>query len=191
MFHERHFARVYIKCHRHLMGRGQAVRHWFLVPAFGGSNPSAPAKHKYFTVRHVYIFTDPNVQILHTFTMQYDYSGTEDQLVRLEKEFWNAAANPDFYVENFAENGIMVLPFQGGIIDKSNVLDVVAKASAWKTYDLDKIQFIHINSDTIVLIYKATAEREGQPLYTAHISSTYIKNERWQLLLHQQTPFDR
>ena len=23
------------------------VRHWFLVPAFGGSNPSSPAKHKH------------------------------------------------------------------------------------------------------------------------------------------------
>jgi hypothetical protein len=29
------------------MGRGQVVRHQFLVLASGGSNPSAPAKHKH------------------------------------------------------------------------------------------------------------------------------------------------
>ncbi len=26
------------------------VRHWFLVPAFGGSNPSIPAKHEHYSV---------------------------------------------------------------------------------------------------------------------------------------------
>tara|TARA_B100000941_G_scaffold65328_1_gene43396 strand:- start:677 stop:823 length:147 start_codon:yes stop_codon:yes gene_type:complete len=29
-----------------VLGRGQAVRHRFLVAAFGGSNPPAPAKEK-------------------------------------------------------------------------------------------------------------------------------------------------
>ena len=28
----------------YILGIRQVVRHWFLVPAFGGSNPSSPAK---------------------------------------------------------------------------------------------------------------------------------------------------
>jgi hypothetical protein len=34
------------KPHHHIptMGRRQVVRHWFLVPAFVGSNPTVPAK---------------------------------------------------------------------------------------------------------------------------------------------------
>lgn len=34
-----------------VLDRRQAVRHWVLVPAFAGSNPAGPAKHKKKTFR--------------------------------------------------------------------------------------------------------------------------------------------
>ncbi|MDB5169352.1 MAG: hypothetical protein JWO41_708 [Candidatus Saccharibacteria bacterium] len=41
------------------MGRRQVVRHQFLVLAFGGSNPSAPAKHKQFILVTYYVSVMP------------------------------------------------------------------------------------------------------------------------------------
>ena len=41
----------------HLMGCGQAVRHLVLVQAFGGSNPSIPAKKKRVQLRARFFVT--------------------------------------------------------------------------------------------------------------------------------------
>lgn len=112
-------------------------------------------------------------------------------ILKLENGFWQAAGNAEFYKRHFAEDGLMILPFEGGTLNKSRVVEAVSKAEPWKRFQINEPIFTNISSSVLALTYKAIAHRKGQPAYNALISSVYVRNgSAWQLLLHQQTPIN-
>jgi hypothetical protein len=58
----------------------------------------------------------------------------------------------------------------------------------WKSYELDDMRVIQLTDKAAMVIYKTTAYREGNPQYVALISSTYIHDGEWKLVIHQHTP---
>ncbi len=84
-----------------------------------------------------------------------------DDIIELERRFWEAAGDPEFYQESFADEGVMV--FSGGILDKPAVVSLTYTTEA----------------------YQAGSDEP----YRAAVTSVYAhRGERWRLVHHQHTP---
>ncbi|MGD9711004.1 MAG: nuclear transport factor 2 family protein [Thermomicrobiales bacterium] len=113
----------------------------------------------------------------------------KETLLAIERRFWDAPPNTAVYQEAFADAGLMVLPMEDGILDKSQVIESVRLSSAWTSYELSNVQLLHMSAGCEALIYQARAERSGQVAYRALITSIYRETEeRWIMVFHQQTP---
>ena len=115
---------------------------------------------------------------------------TKNTLLELEKGFWNAAGGDgSFYKEHFATDGIMLLPFKGGILGKPAIIKTVVDAQPWKSFEIKDPQLLQIAEGNFILLYSAAGVREGTEDYHALISSQYVYNQAgWRLIFHQQTP---
>jgi hypothetical protein len=111
-----------------------------------------------------------------------------DDLWQMERDFWGAAGDGDFYREHFAEDGYCVFPI--GVLDAAATIAGVEQAQPWTEVGLHDERLLDAGEDHAVLIYSASARREGQDdPYVVHVASHYVRRDgRWLLLLHQQTP---
>lgn len=111
----------------------------------------------------------------------------KQQLLELERRFWRAAGNADFYRSRFADDGRCVFGF--GTMDKQATINSMASAEPWTTFDLQDISLVTLTPEAAALTYSASATRQGQDPYEATVSSVYVhRDDEWQLILHQQTP---
>ncbi len=122
--------------------------------------------------------------------MEPDTETIRQALVDLERGFWDAAGGDgDYYERHFADDGVMVLPFPGGILTKARTIDSVREAGAWDGFAIDDLRTLAISESTVALLYEGTGRRTGHPGYRALVTSVYRRRgEAWQLVLHQQTP---
>jgi uncharacterized protein (TIGR02246 family) len=111
------------------------------------------------------------------------------EIEELERRGWDALSGPDgatFYEDLLADDGVMVFP--GLTLNKAATVRAIAGERPWSRYDLDEIH-VAGDRDAAVITYHATSQREGEDEYRARMSSAYARrDERWRLLLHQQTP---
>ena len=116
-------------------------------------------------------------------------SDVESQLVRIEKAFWAAAGSDgSYYQATMSDRGKLLLPFEGGQLDKNAAIESVRQSEPWRSYHLSSIGTLSICESGIVLFYHVAADRKDFR-YRAYVSSLYVKeNEEWKLLVHQQTP---
>jgi hypothetical protein len=80
--------------------------------------------------------------------------------------------------------------FPGGMLlkGKEEILKSIG-AQPWKTFRFEDTQTISLAGNAGAAVYKVTARRKGSATYIALISSLYVlRDERWKLALHQQTP---
>lgn len=110
----------------------------------------------------------------------------KNTLVKMEKEFWAASGDGDYYREHFAEEGHCVFGF--GVLDKAETIASVEGASPWATYDFADVAVTRIGDHVSVLAYSVRARRDGDG-YDARVTSVYHQREDgWKLVHHQQTP---
>jgi hypothetical protein len=115
--------------------------------------------------------------------------GLKAQLVSLEMAFWEAAGNGAFYRNAFAEEGLLVLPFAGGILEKPAAIESAEAAPPWDRFSIDDARVVQLGEGIAALVYRAEGIRSGSEPYRALISSVYTwRDDQWQLVLHQQTP---
>jgi hypothetical protein len=116
-------------------------------------------------------------------------SDIASELEALERRGWDALSGrggADFYREVMADDGFMVFP--GMVLDKPTALATIGSVAPWTRYELDDIH-VAADEDAGVIVYRARAQRPGQPEYEAQMSSVYVRRDaRWLLLLHQQSP---
>lgn len=114
----------------------------------------------------------------------------EQTLIGLERAGWAALATGtgvQFYADTFVDTGLMVLPV--GVFGKTDALHGLAAAPPWATFDLQHLRVLPLTDDVASVLYTAEAQRPGQPLYRAAMSSTYVKRDgTWKLALYTQTP---
>lgn len=111
-----------------------------------------------------------------------------DAIIELERGFWKAAGDRRAYAANLAADAVHVLPGLG-IADRDTVLQEVAGADRWESYEISDAQLVGAGDTAAALVYRARARRAGQPEYRAAITSLYRREgDAWKLLLHQQTP---
>ena len=112
------------------------------------------------------------------------------ELEALERRGWEALSGPngaEFYAETMADDGLMVFP--GIVLDKAGAIDAIRGAPPWASFELSDMRLVTMSDDAGLVAYRAVARRDGQPPYEAQMSSVYTRREeRWLLILHQQSP---
>jgi hypothetical protein len=112
-----------------------------------------------------------------------------EQLLTLEEGFWNATQDPDYYEEHMADDGIAVFGEPSGVLHKEQAVAETRKTDGpmWSNTRLEDAKVTQLASGVVVLTYKGSALRGGQP-YSAYCSSVYVDHGgRWKLALHQQS----
>ena len=112
------------------------------------------------------------------------------ELTTLEERGWQAlseGSGAEFYDAFLTDDAIMVLPI--GMLDCSGAVAAMRDAPPWTSYALSDVQVVTLGEAAAMLVYRATAQRAGQPEYRALMSTTYERIEdEWLVKLHQQTP---
>ncbi len=113
---------------------------------------------------------------------------------KLEQNGWQALATDQatartYYDSLLAEEAVMLFP--GGMLVKGKEAILASiDSQPWHSFELSEVQVIGVNEGVKVIIYKVAAQHEGNHVYEALISSTYVwREDSWKLILHQQTPF--
>ena len=112
------------------------------------------------------------------------------ELEALERRGWEALSGPDgaaFYANLMADDGVMVFP--GMTLDRTRTLRAIAAERPWSSFELTDLRVIEGGPDSAFVVYRAVAQRPGESTYRARMSTAYARREdRWRLVLHQQTP---
>ena len=113
-----------------------------------------------------------------------------DDLIDLEERGWQALSSSDpvpFCQEWLADDAVFVVP--GMVIDRASFLQALVDEQPWATHEIVDVRTIELSDDVVALVYRVTAQRENQPVFTGLLASVYVQRAgRWQLVLHQQTP---
>jgi len=113
-----------------------------------------------------------------------------DELLNLERGFWKAANDPDYYREHMADDGIAVFAAPAGFMNKDQSVAVMSEGTdemRWDNIEFNDVRAIVITDDVVALTYIGEAMHGDKP-YSANASSIYVQRDgRWQLVLHQQS----
>lgn len=115
-------------------------------------------------------------------------SGDEDSLWTLEERFWTEGA--DSARQMTAKDAIFVFPYPTGILQGGALWREKDVAQRWRSVVMSERS--STRKDAIaVLAYHVSAERDGEPIYQALCTSSYLQDDdTWLRLAHQQTPVD-
>ncbi|WP_433263420.1 nuclear transport factor 2 family protein [Actinosynnema sp. CS-041913] len=119
--------------------------------------------------------------------------GTTEELSTLEEQGWRALstggdAATAFYGEVLDDTAVMLLPGGMALTERDTIIRSMA-GRPWSAFELDDVRVLRPADDLGVVAYGVTAHREGEPAYSALISSHYVRRDGgWRLFFHQQTP---
>lgn len=112
-------------------------------------------------------------------------------LAVLEEEGWSALTTTegaDFYQHFLTHDAVMILP-GAGILPRDAAVRAIAAAPPWAWFKIEGARIIPLTEESAVIAYRATARRDGQPEYTALMSTVYVHVAgAWKIAFHQQTP---
>lgn len=117
----------------------------------------------------------------------------KNQLIELEKSFWDCPPDASAYEEFMMEDGRVLMPAPPGSMNREETISVVEGSAPWTSYEFHELKFKKLDTHASSLSYRATGDREDLPVpYEALISSLYEKDDdgQWKLFIHQQTPVD-
>jgi hypothetical protein len=115
-----------------------------------------------------------------------------DSLRDLERRFWLAAGDGDFYRRHVVEDGLMVFPAPFGVMSKELVVAAVEESPRWIKLEMTDVQTLRLADSAAAIVYRADAIDATGSAYSAFISSVYTRgaDDAWTLALHQQTPIN-
>jgi len=115
-----------------------------------------------------------------------------NELFQLERQGWQALstagdAGRNFYADLPHDDAVMLFPGGLRIEGRERILESLGM-QPWRTFELTDLRSIPLSPEVTTLIYRVTAQREGSEPYSALVSSTYVRQRDWTLVVHQQTP---
>ena len=105
-----------------------------------------------------------------------------DEIISLERRFWEEANNPELFQNYFAEDGLTIFEPMG-YIEKNQAMEMSSKGKPFKDVKLEDIHIRELTPDCVALAYHGEGVREGdsEP-YRGSICSVYVRrNNRWQM----------
>jgi hypothetical protein len=117
-----------------------------------------------------------------------------DSLLERERAGWDslcAGTGGQFYADVMLPDAVMVLA-NGMVMDRDAVVSALSQSPPWRDYDLDAVRLVTVDDDNAILVYTATAHRDGnEPAFVGAMASAYHRTDgRWQLALYTQTRVD-
>jgi hypothetical protein len=114
-----------------------------------------------------------------------DYGGLAGNLLAIEHEL--AGGDGATYERHLREDVLVVVP--GQRFDKETVVAAMDASPGWDDFSIEDERLLRLRADAALLSYRFRGRRGGF-LYTAVLSSAYVRSERgdWKLAFHQQTP---
>jgi len=114
----------------------------------------------------------------------------EQALVDLEYGGWRSLSDGTavaFYDRHLTADAVMLLPVVG-VLERGAIIDSMAAAAPWASFEIAEPRVIRLGPDAYLLAYRATAQRSGEPVYRALMSTVYVRQEdEWRVAFHQQT----
>lgn len=109
-------------------------------------------------------------------------SATTEEVIRLERRFWDESTNPAFFQQTVGDDTVMVFEPRG-IIGKPQAVEMSGRAAKWKDVELTEVVARELAPNCVALTYRGAGRRLGeQEVYRARISSVYVHRQgRWQL----------
>jgi len=113
----------------------------------------------------------------------------KEEILQLERRFWEEANNPEFFRESFAEDGLAIMEPMG-YIEKKQAMEMSAKGKAFRDVRMEDVHVRQLTPDCVAVVYHGEGVPEGsnEP-YRNSVCSVYVRREgRWQLAIadHQQ-----
>jgi uncharacterized protein (TIGR02246 family) len=127
----------------------------------------------------------------------------EQEIVELEKEYWNAIRDKDAETAmRLTDDSCIVTGAQGAASMDRKTFRQMLNAPAWTLKEFtigDDVQFLQLSGDVAVIAYTVTEQMtvDGKPLtLKAADASTWVKRDsRWVCALHTESilgdPFGR
>ena len=113
------------------------------------------------------------------------------EIVSLERRFWEEANNPQLFREAFADDGLTILePI--GYIEKDQAVEMSAKGKPFTNVVMEDVHIRELTPDCVALAYhgQGTADGQNEP-YRGSICSIYVRrSNRWQLAVTDHQKWD-
>jgi hypothetical protein len=114
------------------------------------------------------------------------------ELIELEEQGWRALSTEGdtgrkFYASVLREDAVMLFPGGMRVAGRDRILQSLG-SQPWDSFHIENPVVVPLSANAATVVYTATARREGKEPYIALISSTYVHDRTWQLVVHQQTP---
>lgn len=118
---------------------------------------------------------------------------TLDSLLTIETDGWQSLTQSrggDFYGALMTPEAVMVL-VNGMVIDRDTITASLNDSPRWDEFHIDDARVVPVGKDSVALIYRARAVRNGEAPFQALMSSVYCRIDgEPRLALYQQTSID-
>jgi len=118
-------------------------------------------------------------------------ASVKEQILEIEKGFWEQANDPEFYSEHIADNALTVMDSMG-VIEKQQAVEMSAKAKPFQNVEMKDMVLKQIGPDCVALTYHGQGKPEGssEP-YLGSITSVYLRQDgHWKLAVTTHQPWD-
>jgi hypothetical protein len=111
----------------------------------------------------------------------------QDELLAIEKGFWERGNEADYFRHNMVDGGLAVLA--EGVMTKQDAVEMTGASKPWRGVSYTDIRVMPLSADCAALLYTATGNRpDNNEPYHSRVTSVYQRrNGKWQIALHQQT----
>jgi hypothetical protein len=114
-----------------------------------------------------------------------------DEVLALERRFWDEANSPDFFRQAIADGGLSVIEPMGAI-PKEMAVQAAGQGERWVGVEMSDLVANEVTPDCVVVAYHARARREsdGTP-YRGSIASTYLRiGDSWAMVMTCHQPWN-
>jgi hypothetical protein len=111
--------------------------------------------------------------------------GLKDTLLGIEHELAHGGGAE--YRRHLADEAVVIVP--GQALDKDATVQSIEASPGWDELTIDDARVIEVGDDGAAISYRFSGRRGTDFAYEALLSSVYVRrDDRWQMVLHQQTP---
>src|SRR5579885_3077738 len=114
----------------------------------------------------------------------------KDEILEIEKGFWEKANDPDFFKNNLTDDGLTIMePL--GYLDKHQALEMSAKGKPFRDVKMQDVHIKELTPDCVAVAYHGEGTRDGdKEPYRGNICSIYVKREgSWKLAIADHQPW--